>query len=115
MKTGMAAYDSGMRGGEKPREKSETGGGERKPGKVREFRVERSENGGFAVHVHDEEMPGKPGEVSNYQAPKLHVHPDKDAMMEHVGALADEMGEAARKEGAAKSSFGKSAPNPATE
>lgn len=112
MKTGSAAHDSGMRGGEKPK----SAGGSAKPGKIRDFRVEGSKNGGFAVHINREQKASKPGEVSDYQGPEMHVHPHKAAMVEHVGALADEMGGAAEKEkGVEQPDSGKTAPNPKTE
>lgn len=120
MKTGMPAFDSGMRGQEKPREKSETGGGRASKGNLRRFEVESSDNGGHIITVHRDppvsaKKDAEGAEHANFQGPERHVHPTKEAAHQHVGALLDEMGGAAEKEGAAKSSFGKTAPNPKTE
>ena len=93
-KTGQPAFDSGMRGSSKPKEKA-SGDGKR-TGKPIRFEAESSANGGFIHTVHhDSGM-----EAGNYQGPEKHVHPTKEAAMDHFGTVLDAMGggEAAGKE-----------------
>lgn len=93
MKTGQPAFDSGMRGSSKPKDKA-SGDGKAAKGKVSRVEIEPSANGGFIHTVHrDGGM-----EAGNYQGPEKHTHPDKESAHQHIGALMDEMGAAAHKE-----------------
>lgn len=94
-KTGQAAYDSGMRGNAKPKEKG-AGDGKASSGKVQSVEIRPSANGGFINRVSREHANGM--EVGNYQGPEEHTHPDKASAHQHVGELMDEMGSAAKKE-----------------
>lgn len=105
MKTGQPAYDSGMRGGGKPKDAKPHEGSASK-GKLRRFEVESSDNGGHIITAHRDPLPASKDaeghEAANVQGPERHVHPDKSSAHQHVGALLDEMGGAAGDEGAAK-------------
>lgn len=87
-KTGQPAYDSGMRGASKPSKGA--GDGKASSGKVTRFEAEPSANGGFIHTVHHEPSGGM--EVGNYQGPEKHVHPTKEAAMNHFGTVLDAMG-----------------------
>jgi hypothetical protein len=89
-KTGQPAFDSGMRGSSKPKDKA-SGDGKAKSGKVSRFEAEPSANGGFIHTVHHEPAGGGM-EVGNYQGPEKHVHPTKEAAMDHFGTVLDAMG-----------------------
>lgn len=86
-KTGQAAYDSGMRGSAKPAKGA--GDGKASSGKPTRFEAEPSSNGGYIHTVHHE---NSGAEVGNYQGPEKHVHPTKEAAMDHFGTVLDAMG-----------------------
>jgi hypothetical protein len=88
-KSGQPAFDSGMRGSAKPKEKA-SGDGKASSGKPTRFESEPSANGGFINTVHREPSGGV--EVGNYQGPEKHVHPTKEAAMNHFGTVLDAMG-----------------------
>lgn len=94
-KTGQPAFDSGMRGSSKPKDKA-SGDGKAKTGKVTSVEIRPSANGGFINRV--SRSGGEANEIGNYQGPEEHTHPDKGAAHQHVGELMDEMGSAAKHE-----------------
>lgn len=88
-KTGQPAFDSGMRGASKPKDKA-SGDGKR-TGKVTRFEAEPSANGGF-IHTVHRDGGSEPSEVGNYQGPEKHVHADKAAAVNHFSTMLDAMG-----------------------
>lgn len=106
-RSGQPAFDSGMRGSSKPKDKA-SGDGKASSGKVTRFEAEPSANGGYINTVHRDSGI----EAGNYQGPEKHVHPTKQAAMDHFGTVLDAMGggEAAGKEKGVKG--GKQTPSP---
>lgn len=99
MKTGQAAYDSGMRGDrEKPpglRPKSKDAG--KTP--IKRISIERA-NTGHIVEVERHSPKQKPDKDGKMMPPydfeslrERHAHADKESAMAHVGSLMDQMGE----------------------
>lgn len=61
--------------------------------RVTHIRIHHAENG-FTVHHEREPMPRTMGKMTSpmYEPDKEHVFTDKQAMLDHVGGLADQMG-----------------------
>lgn len=87
-RTGVPAYDSGMRGKEAPAKRGKPEKKSKRP--VKRISIERA-NTGHIVEVERHQPKQKGNQPMPYETNERHAHSDGEAAKNHVNSLIDEM------------------------
>jgi hypothetical protein len=98
MRTGQPAYDAGIRGKEKPKEKGMERPKDTGKQPIRRISIEAASNGGHIVSVERHPKPVKANEPMQFEGEEKHAHGNKQEAHAHVGELMDQMSPGPNKE-----------------